>query len=134
MARVEGTGYGRGGGRRSTSLGSGRRLPPTSNGPRGRVGTSIIEATGRHRLLRVDADGMKSGCPTCDRPSPPPLFFDLASVASFTECERVPRLDGAGVTGGPLSAMADTELLLAVGAGDRGEPMRELYRRYSTRI
>jgi RNA polymerase sigma-70 factor, ECF subfamily len=77
---------------------------------------------------------MKSGCPACDRPSPPSLFFELASVATVTEYERVTRLNGGGVTGGPLGAMADTELLLAVGAGDRGEPMRELYRRYSTRI
>jgi RNA polymerase sigma-70 factor, ECF subfamily len=48
--------------------------------------------------------------------------------------ERVTLLDGAGLTGRALSAAEDTELLMAVGAGDRDEPMRELYRRYSARI
>jgi RNA polymerase sigma-70 factor (ECF subfamily) len=32
------------------------------------------------------------------------------------------------------STVADSELLAAVGAGDGGEPMRELYRRYAGRI
>jgi RNA polymerase sigma-70 factor, ECF subfamily len=41
---------------------------------------------------------------------------------------------GAGVTELAPGAVADTDLLLAVGKGDRGEPMRELYRRYHTRI
>jgi RNA polymerase sigma-70 factor (ECF subfamily) len=41
---------------------------------------------------------------------------------------------GVGVTEPLPDVMADTDLLRAVAAGDRGEPMRELYRRYAPRI
>jgi RNA polymerase sigma-70 factor (ECF subfamily) len=41
---------------------------------------------------------------------------------------------GAGATKPVPDVMADTDLLLAVAAGDRDQPMRELYRRYATRV
>ena len=41
---------------------------------------------------------------------------------------------GVGVTKPPPDVIADTDLLRAVASGDRGEPMRELYRRYAARL
>jgi RNA polymerase sigma-70 factor (ECF subfamily) len=41
---------------------------------------------------------------------------------------------GVGVTKQVPDVITDTDLLRAVAAGDRGEPMRELYRRYAPRI
>src|ERR1700730_15805289 len=39
-----------------------------------------------------------------------------------------------GVSATAIGAAADGDLVAAVGAGDRGEPLRELYRRYASRI
>ncbi len=65
----------------------------------------------------------------------------IVSMAGFRETEpgwqgRVREMVdfGVGMTKPVPDAIADTDLLRAVAAGDRGEPMRELYRRYASRL
>jgi RNA polymerase sigma-70 factor (ECF subfamily) len=80
----------------------------------------------------------------CDCPSPPSPFDEQPSWLALTGLLRSssPRsrnptalaVPGADVRGPAPGAVEDADLLRAVGEGDRGEPMRELYRRYAARI
>src|SRR5262249_34131020 len=108
---------------------------PSVDEPQDRARNSLMERERRAVRHRPALTCLRIGL-ACERPSPRPSPFDeRASRPALTGLRLpAPSAHGAGVTEPAPGAVADTDLLLAVGEGDRGEPMRELYRRYHTRI